>query len=170
MLREKAPAAEIYAVKVFDRDLATTGQALVAALAWSRRAGARLITLSLGTSNVEYEAALAREIAQAVEQELRGRCRSAGRRPSSAGRSSGVIAVDLDMALPREAGEWSIVGDRVILRASGYRPIRVPPERNLHGMSFAVANAAGARVCPRGCAGTDIHAALADVSSTSPSG
>lgn len=175
VLREKAPAAEIYAVKVFDRELTTTGQALVAALAWSRRAGARLITLSLGTSNVEHETALAREIAQAIEQ---GSCVVAAAPQGDArrlpGDLPGVIAVDLDLALPREVGEWSIVGDRVIFRASGYpRPIPgVPPEHNLHGMSFAVANAAGLLACVLEgvAAGTDIRAVLAGVSSTSPSG
>ena len=114
VLREKAPPPRS-TPSGFRSRAGDDRSALVAALAWSRRAGARLITLSLGTSNVEYEAALAREIAQAIEQELRGRCRSAGRRPSSAGRSSGVIAVDLDMALPRGQAGWSIVGDRVIL-------------------------------------------------------
>ena len=83
-----------------------------------------------------------------------------------------VIAVDLDLALPREAGEWSIVDDRVIFRASGAVPFRVRRSVNLHGMSFAVANAAGLLACvlEGAPAGTDICAALAGVSSTSPSG
>ena len=175
VLREKAPGAEIYAVKVFDRELVTTGQALVAALAWARRAGARLITLSLGTPNVEYQAALAREIAQAIEQGsyvIAAAPQGEARRLP--GDLPGVIGVELDLALPREVAEWTIAGDRVTLRASGYpRPIPgVPPERNLHGMSFAVANAAGLVACVlEGVRpGTDIQVALAGVSSTSPSG
>ena len=176
VLREKAPAAEIHAVKVFDRELGTTGQALVAALAWSRRHDARLITLSLGTSNLEHEAALTSEIAAAL---AKGSYVVAAAPQGDArrlpGDLPGVLAVELDMTLPREVVEWSTSGDgRVILRASGYpRPIPgVPPERNLHGMSFAVANAAGVLACVlEGVAvGTDIRAALAGVSSTSPSG
>ena len=176
VLREKAPGADIYAVKVFDRELATTGQALVAALAWSHRHDARLIALSLGTSNLEHEAALTREIEQAT---AKGRCVVAAARQSETrrlpGDIQGVIAVELDMSLPRDVAEWSVAEDGgVVFRASGYpRPLPgVPPERNLHGMSFAVANAAGLLACMlEGVpVGTDIRAALAGVSSTSPSG
>ena len=38
-IREKAPDAEIFAVKVFDRSLSTSIAALVAAIDWSTRAG-----------------------------------------------------------------------------------------------------------------------------------
>ena len=34
-IREKAPDAEIFAVKVFDRELGATGEALVAACEWA---------------------------------------------------------------------------------------------------------------------------------------
>ena len=176
VLREKAPASDIYVVKVFDRELATTGQALVAALAWSRRVNARLITLSLGTSNLDYEQLLQQEINAALAQGshiVAAAPQGSGRRLP--GDLRGVIAVELDMTLPRELAEWSVTSDgRVTLSASGYpRPIPgVPPERNLHGMSFAVANAAGLLACVlEGAAvGADIRAALAGVSSTSPSG
>ena len=176
VLREKAPAADIYVVKVFDRELVTTGQALVAALAWSCRINARLITLSLGTSNLDYEESLQREIDAAVAQGshiVAAAPQGSGRRLP--GDLPGVIAVELDMTIPRELAEWSVSPDgRLTLSASGYpRPIPgVPPERNLHGMSFAVANAAGLLACVLEGAevGTDIRAALAGVSSTSPSG
>ena len=47
-IREKAPAAEIFAIKVFDRELAATGVALVAACERAIEHGAHIINLSLG--------------------------------------------------------------------------------------------------------------------------
>jgi subtilisin family serine protease len=147
VIREKAPDAEILAVKVFDRELRTSGQALAAALAWSRRARVRLVNLSLGTTNPEHADALADEVRALA---------SAGVGVVAAGPQDGVtwlpgalpgvVAVTLDMGMPRDAADVTI-GDRgdVQVRASGYpRPIPgVPPERNLKGLSFAVANATG---------------------------
>ena len=58
----------------------------------------------------------------------------------------GVWSVTLDWTLPRDEAHATIGenGD-VMLRASGFpRPIPgVPPENNLKGLSFAVANATG---------------------------
>jgi subtilisin family serine protease len=86
-IREKAPAADIFAIKIFDRELAATAAALVAA--WS---------------------------------------------------------VSLDWSVPRESC-WL---DRLdssggAFRASGFpRPIPgVPAEKNVKGLSFAVANVTG---------------------------
>ena len=53
-IREKAPHAELYAVKVFDRTLSTTADRLVRAIYWAARAGARVINLSLGTARAEH--------------------------------------------------------------------------------------------------------------------
>lgn len=145
MIRERAPAAEIYAVKVFDRELATTGAALVAAIEWAVARGVRLINLSLGTTNPEHASPLAAVVDMAVR---RGvfivAAAPAADTPWLPGRLPGVIAVAPDEAMPRdecevvegEAGSWRV-------RASIYpRPIPgVPPERNLKGVSFAVANA-----------------------------
>lgn len=176
VLREKAPAAEIYAVKVFDRELTTTGDALVAAFQWSRQSRVRLITLSLGTSNLEHEASLTREVEAArAEGIFVVAAAPDGHARRLPGDLPGVIAVALDMTLPRDVCEWTIGDDgRVTMRASGYpRPIPgVPPERNLHGVSFAVANASGllVRALEGVPSGTDILAALAGVSSSSPSG
>ena len=61
----------------------------------------------------------------------------------------GALPVLLDWDCPRDEVRVSVAGPvtthRVIARASGYpRPIPgVPPERNLKGLSFAVANATG---------------------------
>src|ERR1700731_3568529 len=58
VIREKAPDAEIYAVKVFHDSLATRIESLVHALDWSARHGIQLINLSLGTDNPQHEAIL----------------------------------------------------------------------------------------------------------------
>jgi hypothetical protein len=56
------------------------------------------------------------------------------------------VGVTLDWTLPRDACLFESKGNgHTAVRASGYpRPIPgVPPERNLKGLSFAVANATG---------------------------
>lgn len=53
-IREKAPAAEIFCIKVFDRELVATGAALVSAIEHAREAGAHIVNLSLGTANGEH--------------------------------------------------------------------------------------------------------------------
>ena len=176
VLREKAPAVEILAVKVFDRDLNTTGDALVAALRWARLHDARVVNLSLGTSNVSHEAALAWEVDALVSSG--GIVVAAGEQGGTRwlpGSLAGAVAVELDMTLPRDICDVTIADDgRVTMRASGYpRPIPgVAPERNLRGLSFSVANASGllARALEGVARGTDIRAALGSVSSTSLSG
>ena len=57
----------------------------------------------------------------------------------------GVVGVVLDPDQPRESVRAEAVDGRVVLHASGFpRPIAgVPPDRNLNGISFAVANATG---------------------------
>jgi subtilisin family serine protease len=146
-IREKAPAAEIYCIKVFDRELASTGQALVSAIEHASDVGARLINLSLGTSNRDHEAALTRAIDRAIH---------AGVIVIAAGEQDGVRwlpgclpgvwQVLLDWSVPREACQVILrAGSPPVFCASGYpRPIPgVSPERNLKGLSFAVANVSG---------------------------
>lgn len=146
-IREKAPAAEIWAVKVFDRELATTSAALVAALRWARAEGIHLVNLSLGTTNSEHEAALAAEVtlSRAAGMLIVSAAPQAGCRWLP-GALPGVIRADVDMTLGRDLCEVSVNEDgEVSVRASGYpRPIPgVPPEKNLKGISFAVANVSG---------------------------
>ena len=62
-IREKSPGAELLAVRVFDRQLATSVAILYDAIVWSADAGAALINLSLGTANL----ANADRLAEAVE-------------------------------------------------------------------------------------------------------
>lgn len=149
-IHEKAPDASLLAVKIFDRALSTRVTALVAALDWASGRGVRLVNLSLGTSDAEHEAALRGAVERAVTAAVLivAAVEPLGPRwlPGSL---PGVVPVRLDWECPRhevrvgqDEGGW-------FLRASGY-PRAIPgvsPERNLKGISFAVANATGVLAC-----------------------
>ncbi len=147
VIREKAPDAEIFAVKVFDRELAATGLALVAACEHAIERGVDIINLSLGTQNADHEAALRSVVRRALD---------AGMKIVAAGEQDGVRwlpgAIDgvwpvlLDWSVPREEGRVTMRADSTpVFHASGYpRPSPgVPPDKNLKGLSFAVANVTG---------------------------
>src|SRR5262245_29391808 len=65
VIKEKAPDAEIYSVRVFDRTLSTSVTTLIHALRWAVEAGVRLVNLSLGTSKAAHRGALAAAVADA---------------------------------------------------------------------------------------------------------
>jgi subtilisin family serine protease len=147
VIREKAPDAEIFAIKVFDRELSATGAALAAACEYARSIHAQIVNLSLGTQNAAHQAALAD-----VVRRLRDRGSvviAAGEQDGIRwlpGALAGVWAVTLDWSVPRETMQIDQLGPNgAAFRASGFpRPIPgVPPERNLKGVSFAVANVTG---------------------------
>ena len=146
-IREKAPDAEIFAIKVFDRELAATGQALVAACEQALALNAHVVNMSLGTQNAEHEQALAAVV---------GRLRESGAVVIAAGEQAGirwlpgslpgVWSVSLDWMVPREACRIDRLNQNgALFRACGFpRPIPgVPPARNVQGISFAVANVTG---------------------------
>ena len=144
---EKAPNTELFAVKIFDLELATTALALIAAIDWALRHQAQIITLSLGTTNREHE----KRLAGAIERASASQVAIVSAAPTTderwlPGALPGVISVALDWTLPRDVCgvELTDNGD-IKMRASGYpRPIPgVDRERNLKGVSFAVANATG---------------------------
>jgi subtilisin family serine protease len=145
-IREKAPEAELFAVKVFDRALSTTVSRIVRAIRWSADAGAHIINLSLGTQRAEHAATLSAAVAYAAG---RGSLVVAAAESDGIawlpGSLPGVLAVRLDWSCPRDRVRVidSVSGPRVF--ASGFpRPIPgVPPDANLKGISFAVANTAG---------------------------
>ena len=53
-IQEKAPGAELYAVRVFEDRLRTSVRALVAAIDWAAERRVRLVNLSLGTVREEH--------------------------------------------------------------------------------------------------------------------
>jgi subtilisin family serine protease len=146
-IREKAPGADLVAVKVFDRALATTADVLARGIVWAATHGARLINLSLGTTNVARESVLRAAIDDASS---RGALVVSASEVDGTrwlpGCLHGVAGVQVDWACERDELEVRLdVAGTLTLRASGYpRSIPgVPPTRNLAGPSFAVASATG---------------------------
>lgn len=145
-IRQKAPEALLYAVKVFDRALSTNVDTIIRAVEWCIAQGMHVINLSLGTLNFSHRARFEQLLARVAEcgavlvaaRESSGRALLPGCLPS-------VIAVGLDWECPREAYRCVITDSRPTFIASGYpRAIPgVPPQYNLNGASFAVANMTG---------------------------
>lgn len=145
-IREKAPDALLAAIKVFWRSLSTDISSLVRGVDEGSRRGAAVINLSLGTSKAAHRA----QLEAAVE-----RARQHGAFIVAAGEDEGaawlpgvipgVIAVHLDWNCSRHEYRVSQRQGRTVIAASGYpREIPgVPPDRNLKGVSFAVANVSG---------------------------
>ena len=141
-IHEKAPGAQLLIVKIFGRQLAANIDQLVMGIEWALDRGAGFINLSLGTQTESHCERLRPSIARS--QRMGSQIISARHINGKAcfpGSMEGVIGVEADPAVPRDEIRYS--GDRVI--ASPFpRPIPgVPPENNLHGISFAVANATG---------------------------
>lgn len=150
VIREKAPAVTLLAVRVFERSLVTNAAILARAIAWSAEQGAEFINLSLGTSNAEHATLLA----DAVREASRGGATvvSAARHNDAdwyPGSLPGAVGVVLDWECPRDGiRAMAAPPGRRIYAASGFpRPIPgVSPARNLKGISFAVANVTGCLV------------------------
>jgi hypothetical protein len=151
-IQEKAPDAEYFAVKLFGSSLRATTSLLIEAIEWAVENRMDVINLSLGTGKME-----ARERFQALVD----RARSAGSVLVSArvnnlhlmlpGSLPQVIGVDVDWNVPRNRYRIETTDGSCAFFASGYpRSLPgVPRERNLNGISFAVANMSGfvARAC-----------------------
>ena len=144
-IREKSPDAGIIAVKVFWRSLSTDVGSLVRGIDEGRVRGASVINLSLGTSNVAHRSLLQEAVERASAQHVLIVGAIETDIDWMPGSLDGVIPVKLDWHCPRH--EYRIVTHhgRTAIAASGYpREIpNVPPQRNLKGISFAVANASG---------------------------
>ena len=147
VIREKAPDADVFVIKVFDRQLATTAAALVRAIEIAVRHDARLINLSLGTSNQDHELALTHAVtdARAAGADVVAAAPQAGVRWLP-GAISGVIAVELDWTMSRDECRIERRDGRIVRAYAPGLPRPIPgvsPERNLKGPSFAVANVTG---------------------------
>jgi subtilisin family serine protease len=143
-IHEKAPHAELVAVKVFWRTLSTDVATLVRAIDIAAERGAALINLSLGTGERRHREAL---------QAAVDRAHARGAIVVSAAEGDGVewLPGSLAHVLPVRP-DWSCErsayrlvehrGRRAIAASACPREIPgVSPERNLKGISFAVANA-----------------------------
>ena len=132
-IREKAPDAELYAVKVFDRRLTANIDVILRALEWCRVHEMDIVNLSLGTENPAHRD----RFLEALSDDLL--VVSAG--SSMPGSLPGIIGVLPDPDCPRDVFRYH----DGMFHASPYpRPIPgVPVDRNLQGISFAVANMTG---------------------------
>jgi subtilisin family serine protease len=151
-IKEKAPEAEYYAVKVYYRSLRTNLDCLSRAFRWSIDHEMDVINLSLGTVNAAHRAEmthlirLAKDAGTAVvaAAEIESS-------PAFPGSMAGVIGVGVDWTCPRDVFHFDASSPGPRWLASGY-PRTLPgvhPLRNLYGVSFAVANISGfvARAC-----------------------
>lgn len=131
-IREKAPDAELYAIKVFDRRLSANINVILRALEWCREHGMDVVNLSLGTGNPSHR----QGFEQAIDDLLVVSAASA-----LPGSLPGAIGVNPDAECPRDAFRYH----DGMFHASPYpRPIPgVSVDRNLQGVSFAVANMTG---------------------------
>jgi subtilisin family serine protease len=158
LLHQRVPQAQLFAVKVFHRSLATNLATLLFAIDWCLDNEMDLINLSLGTTNVEHRRAFETAIArvQASGKAIVSAAEIDGV-PSLPGCLPGVIAVLDDPN--NEPGEHTVqtCGERDVITACPWaREIPgVPRERNLHGISFAVAHVTATLAELRTASGTD---------------
>lgn len=146
VIHQKAPEAQLFAVKVFQQRLATNLDTVLRAVDWCVQHNMQIINLSLGVANGEYRNAFG----DAVE-----RVRSVGGlivsameidgMPALPGSLPGVVGVVMDATCPQD--EYHVIPNynKQVVCASPYpRGIPgVPQERNLSGISFAVAHVTG---------------------------
>ena len=150
-IKEMAPEADIYVIKVFGRTLSTATGAVVQAIDEAVEQGARIVNLSLGTARPEHELTLWAAVNRALGRgALVVSPRAHEGRAWLPGSLDGAVGVVLDWGCPRD--HLRVVraeGQEPVFVASGFpRPIPgVSPERNLKGVSFAAANATGILAC-----------------------
>ncbi len=145
-IREKAPDALLYAVKVFDQSLRTNAETIIRAIEWSIEQEMQVVNLSLGTTNQSHRERFEQVVARAVEWNVvLVAAREMNAQETLPGCLPSVVGVELDWECPRDVYRCVPDGSRATFLASGYpRSIPgVPQQRNLNGISFAVANMAG---------------------------
>jgi subtilisin family serine protease len=180
-IQEKAPQAEYFAIKVFHSSLRTSAECLLTAIEWAVEQRMDVVNLSLGTRNPDhaarFEAVIAKATANAV---LLVAAREVDAQLCLPGSLPGVFGVGLDWEMPRNLYRCAETPAGGVYFTSGYpRSLPgLPRERNLHGISFAVANMTGfvARACEEieaaGIARSfeTVGQALRAATSTSPAG
>jgi len=182
LLHQQAPEAQLIAIKVFDRTLATNRDTVIRAIDWCLQNEIDIINLSLGTANpahrIRFEDAVRRirTLGKAIvsAHDVNGALALPGCLPgviavvpnSACGDSIHVLkpGQTYESAKPAELSAWK--SEKIIFSASPYpREIPgVPRESNLHGVSFAVAHvtAALARLWPAAHVSQDWESTLAN--------
>ena len=142
-IQEKAPAADFFAVRVFHTALRTNAVTLLEALRWCIKQKMDVVNLSLGTTNPIHAESFEQVVAEAGQAgTLLVAAREADGQRCYPGSLSGVFSIGLDWDCPCNRFRCKKAGASLVFYAAGYpRPVPgVPPQRNLHGISFAVAN------------------------------
>ncbi len=142
IVRARAPEAELYAVRVFERRLTTFFPVLEAALLWALELGAKIVNLSLGTSNPDHRERLQQLVAQARTcGALFVASAPPGGKEWLPASLPGVLGVAGDERCGWEEHRW-VPGDPIPFRAHPCpRPLPGPAQRhNFRGHSFASAH------------------------------
>ncbi len=145
-IREKAPEAQLFAIRIFDRELRANAQLLVEAIRWCAENRMDFANLSLGTQEPAHAPLLEEALAEA---RLRGtQCVSVFEENGIAcwpGSLEAATAVIADSAIARNESARVHQRGREVLAASPLpRPLPgMPYARGLAGASFAVANVTG---------------------------
>ncbi len=134
-----APDAEVLAVKIFDGRLRTNLEILERGLRWALEQGADYINLSLGTKNPEHGPRLAELVRRGAIWVSAFETDGAVCLPGSL---AGVIGIIADRSLERDELR-ALAANRYAASPYPREIPGVPRERNLQGISFAVANATG---------------------------
>lgn len=134
-IREHAPEASLFSVRVFHRTLEAHFEAILDAIDWGVERGLDLLNLSLGCTHRERDRAFATACARAGEKGVTI-VSAAG-----AGGADGFFAVASDYSL--EGGAIRFEGG--VFHASPWARKRglLPREKNFHGTSFSVAHVTG---------------------------
>jgi len=147
LIHQRAPQAELFAVKVFHDALVTNLATLLSAVDWCLDHDMDLINLSLGTTNQDHRPAFESVIAR-VQAKCKVMVSAAELQsvPALPGSLPGVVGVLADPAKqPGELGTRVRSGKNLFTASPYPREIPgVPRERNLHGISFAVAQVTAA--------------------------
>lgn len=138
-IQSHAPECELLAVKIFDRALRTDIDTLERGVRWALAQGAAFINLSLGTTNEAHKERLQALVGEGgtwvSAAETEGRIYYPGS-------LEGVCGVVADGSLEREV-YVDLGGGRYAASPYPREIPGVPREKNLHGISFAVANLTG---------------------------
>jgi len=150
--QENAPQAEYFAVRVFQRALHASIDVIARAIQWCVEQRMDVINLSLGTANPAHVVRFTSLIAHAAEHgTIVVSAHNMNGIAAFPGSLIGVIGVGLDWNCPRNSYSCRRTPEGLEICASGYPRaiLGVPKERNLQGISFAVANMTGfvARAC-----------------------
>lgn len=138
-IREYAPEASLYAIRVFRRRLSAHREALLAAFAWAAEQNLDLVCASLGwaSSSLERRSDLEKVVAGSVVVAAA----TVDGAPSVLAEVSGVLRVEADPALGRDELRYQ---DDVFYASASARALEdLPAGRNLRGTSLAVARVTG---------------------------